>query len=222
MPQPVFVGVDAPLIIANETGRRPCERVLSRAFASREAGPHPVNLSMPHFRDGGRAMRLCRRLGLQAGLEDPRATAGVMAEVYPHPSIVCLFGLDVTLKYKARKGRTLDSRRAELLVLCDSIEGLERRDVPLRTSSSTRWGELVTMVRDAPSMAALRVPEDEIDAYVCAYTVLLHDRAGGADTLDVGDRRSGSILLVVDERAREDIARARATLLEQGSIPTVT
>lgn len=40
------VAVDAPLIIRNRVGRRPCESEISRRFSTRHASAHSSNLSL--------------------------------------------------------------------------------------------------------------------------------------------------------------------------------
>jgi predicted RNase H-like nuclease len=37
------LAIDAPLLVPNETGRRPCESELSREYGSRWASTHPSN-----------------------------------------------------------------------------------------------------------------------------------------------------------------------------------
>ncbi|WP_277872990.1 DUF429 domain-containing protein [Raineyella fluvialis] len=46
-----LVAIDAPLIVTNATGNRPCEAALNRDFARFEAGAHPSNTSRPEMRD---------------------------------------------------------------------------------------------------------------------------------------------------------------------------
>jgi predicted RNase H-like nuclease len=42
----MVVAVDAPLIIRNTTGRRPCESEISRRFGARHASTHSSNLTL--------------------------------------------------------------------------------------------------------------------------------------------------------------------------------
>src|SRR5437868_246951 len=46
---PAIVAVDAPLWVPNETGRRPGEAEIGRAFARYQAGAHPANRSRLAF-----------------------------------------------------------------------------------------------------------------------------------------------------------------------------
>ena len=56
------VAVDAPLVVINPSGNRPCEAALNRDFRRFDAGAHPANTGLAWFADGGRGARLCQRL----------------------------------------------------------------------------------------------------------------------------------------------------------------
>ena len=206
----VLVGLDAPLIVDNLTGQRPCERELAAVFAGRQAGAHPCNRSMPWFADGGRAHRLAGRLRLSL---DPHLGPGTPArtalEVYPHTTIVALFGLPRTLKYKAKARRTLEQRREAFARLFELLESLQSADPPLDLASSLDWHRLRAEVTTAPTGAALDRAEDEVDAYVCAYTALYYWRWGTQRCAVLGDDRQGAVVTPVDDAARRRLAAWR-------------
>ena len=184
------VAFDAPLIVTNATGNRPAEAALNRDFARFEAGAHPSNTGKPELVNP-RAAVLCARLGLDM---DPHTTATRRAlEVYPHPATIALFRLGRTLKYKAKPGRTLETLRAELLMLTQLLEGLATADPPLHLADHDAWRALVAAVTGAERKSELRVAEDQVDAVVCAYVALLADREPDRVTL-YGDHESGYIL----------------------------
>lgn len=200
------VGFDAPLIVRNLTGRRHCEALLSRAFAGQRAGCYPSNLSLSAFTDGGRAFELARRLGLALDPEAADATGcGLAAEVYPHSALVALFGLPERLEYKAGRGRTVESRRTEMLRLVSFLLGLTRPEpplVPLVVEAGPRWSSLTGTIPTARHVDLDRV-EDELDAHVCAYVALLlaADRADGGHRVRVlGDWSDGAVVTPVDDR----------------------
>jgi predicted RNase H-like nuclease len=122
---PCLVAIDAPLIISNPTGRRACERAISRCFSRHHAGAHSSNLSMRAFADGSRGARLCESLGLDMNpaIGRNRETRTAI-EVYPHPALVALFDLPVTLKYKAKRGRSIEQRRTAFRHLAALLESL--------------------------------------------------------------------------------------------------
>ena len=97
------VAIDAPLIVRNLTGRRRGDQLISQCFGAQ---------------NGVRGERIAAALELDVdpGFE-PRIFVRRAIEVSPHPAIVALFDLSVTLKYKAKPGRTLESRSGELSLL---------------------------------------------------------------------------------------------------------
>lgn len=201
---PVVVGFDAPLVVANPTGRRACEALVSRAFGPQRAGCYPSNTGMAAFADGGRAMALARRLDLEV---DPRRArrrrTGLAVEVFPHSALVALFGLDVRLAYKAGRGRDVGMRRGEMGRLVALIEELGDRELPLDAAAGPRWALLRSAVEAAARHADLERVEDELDAHVCAYVA----RCLAADLADSGGRvavlgqwAEGAIVTPLDER----------------------
>lgn len=164
---PCVVGIDAPLIVTNPTGSRPAEQELNKDFHRFEAGAHPANTGKPEFAGGvTRGATICKLLRLDM---DPRSGRERRAlEVYPHPATIVLFNLAKTLKYKDKRGRTLDSLRAELLRLMDLVEGLVPPD--------PTWRALRTQVEDASRKSDLGRAEDQVDAVVCAYVALMAHR----------------------------------------------
>jgi predicted RNase H-like nuclease len=197
---PCLVAFDAPLHVVNATGRRPCESLLTRAFAAQHAGTYPSNTGMPHFADGGRAVRLARRYDLAVDAHvapAPGQRRGL--EVYPHSATVAVFDLDQVLKYKARSGRTLATRRAALDRLVELIAGLAEPSGLPRLYAPHGFASLRQEIAAAPTGAALRRLEDPTDAILCAYVGMLF-LAGR--TCVIGDSETGAIVTPVQERHR--------------------
>ena len=196
--RPVLFAVDAPLVVVNRTGRRPCERALAHAFGRYWAAPHSANLGRPGFERGPRALRLAHLLGADL---DPRAARdsrhSCVLEVYPHPALVCLFGLPRRLPYKARRGRTLAERRQAFACLLELLETLVSADPPLDVPSAPRWPILRERVVSTAVGAELDRLEDEVDAYVCAYVALYHLRHGEPRSRVVGDLETGYVVVPV-------------------------
>src|SRR4051794_36373466 len=141
---PCLVAIDAPLVVTNPAGNRPCEAALNRDFARFDAGAHPGNTAKPEFATQPRGARVAELLGLDI---DPASTAPRRAiEVYPHPAIVALFRVGRTLKYKQKPGRSLPELKEELLRLMRLLEGLADADVPLRLDGNDTWKGLVAAV----------------------------------------------------------------------------
>jgi predicted RNase H-like nuclease len=194
----VVLAIDAPLIVTNAAGRRPCERVFCSALARRQAGVYPAHLNLPAFRDGVRGAALAQRLGLSL---DPAACVATPAraaiEVYPHSALISIFQLARTIKYKSRPGRRPADRRAAFDDLRGRLRALAALDPPLDVTASPRWPALTSLVEGGRLDAA----EDELDAYVCAYVAIYHRRWHGRRSLVVGDAARGYIVTPVDAAA---------------------
>lgn len=216
----VLVAIDAPLILRNETGRRPCDQLISRCFGAQHASTHSANLGLPAFAGGVRAEALAIALGLDVDPEfEPRTSVRRAIEVYPHPAIVALFDLPVTLKYKAKPGRSPESRISELSSLVQLMEGLVGAEPPLDVRSAPRWDAIKRVVSEPRSMSDLSRVEDEIDAFVCAYIALFYWWHGTDRCRVAGDTVHGYIVTPVDDAQAACIDRLAA---EQGvpSLPT--
>ncbi|MGV9801214.1 bifunctional ribonuclease/(p)ppGpp synthase [Mycobacterium sp. NPDC003449] len=182
-----LVAIDAPLIVANETGHRPAEKVFNRDFQRFDAGARPAFTERPEFKHP-RGARIAAALDLDM---DPASSSGRRAiEVYPHPATIVLFGLDKTLKYK-RGG--FDDRRRDLLTLMDHIEGLDAATPRLRANRSVAWVELRKRVEAATRPGQLDRDEDPVDAVLCAY-IALYWYHRPEDVTIYGDFASGYIV----------------------------
>jgi predicted RNase H-like nuclease len=182
-----LVAIDAPLIVRNPTGCRPCEAALNRDFQAFEAGAHPANTANPALRNP-RGARIATALTLDM---DPGSDSTRRAiEVYPHPAIIALFGLEKTLKYK--KG-SFEVRQHELLQLMTLIEGLDKATPRLRVNHNVSWVELRRRIAAATRPVQLDRDEDPVDAVVCAYVALyLYQRP--EDVTVYGDFATGYIV----------------------------
>jgi predicted RNase H-like nuclease len=184
---PCVVAFDAPLVVINPTGNRPCEAALNRDFRRFDAGTHPANTGLAWFADGGRGGRLSSALELDL---DPRSAAPRTAlEVYPHAAAVALFGLEKTLKYKQKPGRDFAVLRSELLRLIGFLETLD----DLTLVASTDWHALKKSVTDATRKSELRRAEDPVDAVLCAY-IARYATLRPQDIAIYGDTASGCIV----------------------------
>ena len=173
-----LVAIDAPLIVRNLTGCRPCETALNHDFHRFEAGAHPANAAKPEFVDP-RGARIATALTLDM---DPLSSSPRRAiEVYPHPATIVLFGLEKTLKYKRGP---FEVRQHELLQLMTLIEGLDKATPRLRVNHNVSWVELRRRVAAATRPAQLDRDEDPVDAVLCAYVALYwYHRPGRRDRI---------------------------------------
>jgi len=189
-PGAVVAAFDAPLVVRNPTGRRECEAAVQRAFGRYGAGPYPSNLANPSFAAGPRGAHLSAALGLDLSVTSGGARRAI--EVYPHPAMVVLLGLDRVIPYKAKSGRSFESLLAAFDVL---MSAMESRLVELALAESPRWWELRRLAANAVRKADLKRIEDEVDAIFCAHLAHRWHRDGTTANEVFGDDESGAIVL---------------------------
>ena len=215
----MIIAIDAPTRVPNESGRRPCEAILSRCMRRAEAGPHPANRRLLSGADGIiRGERLVAALESQGikhtpYLEMSPAPVRAAFEAFPHPAHIALFALEKTLKYKAKPGRTAEGRHIVLRQYADLLRSLTAADPPLHLSEETAdW-----MLRDPATLksAALKRHEDALDALTCAYIALYRHRWGDDRCPVVGDLESGYIVVPANETMKRCFTDAAADLTNQ-------
>jgi predicted RNase H-like nuclease len=193
---PAIVAVDAPLLVPNATGCRPAESALGAAFRAFEAGAHPANRRLLDRGEGVRGELLVERLAALGFRHVSAVGAGeggrLVTEVYPHAALVAIFGLARTLKYKARPGRSAETRRAEWRRYQALLLSLGAADPPLAGHD-----ELLAADVAALRGRALKSYEDRVDALMCAYVALYAHRWGAARCKTFGDMQTGYIFTPV-------------------------
>ncbi len=162
----LVIGIDAPLVVSNFVGERPCETTLRRCFGRYEAGPLPANRTL--FKNDVRGERLVQHLArygiTRGGSYLPRQqNVRTCYEVFPHTAHVALFHLVKTLKYKAGTGRTRETRLLAYEQLIEYIANVNLGGSPLMPPS---WLRVPHELRGA----RLKRFEDTVDALVCAFT----------------------------------------------------
>ena len=176
-----MVMVDAPIVCPNATGTRPVDRLTHKLFGRQHAGCHPANSTKCP-----RPARLTKRLaaaGCKIGW-DFKTARRLVCEVYPHPAMLRLFGLDRIVKYK--KGpvanRRKEFRRLQALLrtcLAEKFPKLKLND-EMTELLTTDWSKPV---------------EDKLDAFFCALIGYHHYLHGQGKSEVIGDRQTGFILL---------------------------
>ena len=191
-----IVAVDAPLRVPNETGTRPCDRALSADWQRFHAGAYPANRRLL-ARDGvvrGEALTaaLSERFKFYESDVIPRRTkARLVCEVYPHPALISLFGLDSILKYKRGRGRAYEERWPEFDRYRTLLRGLRKADPPLRRTKKLLTGTDIFGLRGG----ALQRYEDALDALTCAYVASYFWRYGPGSVKRYGSLEEGHILV---------------------------
>ncbi|HIK08780.1 MAG TPA: DUF429 domain-containing protein [Oscillatoriaceae cyanobacterium M33_DOE_052] len=189
-PQSAIVAVDAPTIITNATGMRTADRLTHKYFGRYHAGAYPASL---RSRFADRTVALGRSLGDRGFAHAPtiakRTPGRYQIEVYPHPAIVNLFGLNQILKYK--KG-PLAHRQLELAKLHQYIgEILPRLEPPLAPDTIGKIPQVQTKL----TLKTFKAIEDQLDALLCAYIGAYWWYWGEERNLVLGNGAEGYIVI---------------------------
>ncbi len=198
------VMVDAPLVVPNAGGMRPCDRLTHVRFGRQHAGAYPANRANMGRWNGGRPRGEALReglalLGFSAGLlpSPPVAPGRYLFECYPHPAHIRLFGLRRVLKYKVkRQGYPLARREFARYLEC--LMGLREPRLRLAPDLAASLD-----VRRAVGRA-YKEREDRLDALFCAYLAALVP-LGRLEML--GAPEEGSIVVPLSPRADPGGAR---------------
>ncbi|GAP95447.1 DUF429 domain-containing protein [Leptolyngbya sp. NIES-2104] len=184
-PDSAIVAVDAPTIIPNQTGMRLPDRLAHKHFGRYHAGCYPANLGLPFAdRTVGLGLSLESRGFEHAPTIEAQRSGRYQIEVFPHPAMVHLFGLNQILKYK--KG-TIAQRKPELEKLRQFIlERLPQIEPKLK---------LETLPEIPNKGADLKAVEDQFDSLICAYVAAYWWYWGAEKNLVLGDRASGYIVV---------------------------
>ncbi|BAU11574.1 hypothetical protein LEP3755_20730 [Leptolyngbya sp. NIES-3755] len=184
-PDSAIVAVDAPTIIPNQTGMRLPDRLAHKHFGRYHAGCYPANLGLPFAdRTVGLGLNLEARGFEHAPTIEAQHPGRYQIEVFPHPAMVHLFGLNQILKYK--KG-TIAQRKPELEKLRQFIlERLPQIEPRLK---------LETLPEIPNKGVDLKAVEDQLDSLICAYVAAYWWYWGAEKNLVLGDRASGYIVV---------------------------
>ena len=158
------LAIDAPLIIENLTGQRPCETAVGRVYGRREASCHTSNRRLY---PSAASVELAKELVAAGYIHAPRAgtdAAKILLEVYPHAGLVALFDLAKSLKYK--KGSAAQ-KRLGLGVLTRYLRQLTLA-VPV-VRDNPRFAALMAVRLAELGGRGLKAHEDKLDAFFCAY-----------------------------------------------------
>jgi predicted RNase H-like nuclease len=96
-----MIAVDAPTLIPKATGMRLPDKLTHKHFDRYHAGCYPANLGRPFAqRTVDFGLSLEARGFVHVLTIVPQKLSSYQIEVFPHPAIVHLFGLNRILKYK--------------------------------------------------------------------------------------------------------------------------
>jgi len=190
-----LVAIDAPLIVPNVTGQRPCEKMLAHDFGKFDASPHTSNLQ--RLKGRVRGADVVEALALLGFSHDPNPRCDrctdrrLVFEVYPHPGHIVLFQRERIVKYK--KG-TVAKKRVGLRELQGELEKLFFDAGDPRLESTQALQEVLRRPLQELRGKALKEHEDLLDALFCAYLALYYWAWGSERCTMYGDLETGYII----------------------------
>jgi len=181
------IAIDAPLVVANATGIRECEREVAQRYSQWQVYANPSNLALPRL--GGVTLR--KRLE-QAGFtytdgsRPPLPDEVQFFECYPYTTLVGApeLGYDVERPRYKRFNPALPSpaaRRDFRAAECDDLLQRMLRLTTIRPSLDLRSHPTTAALLEQPSPlndAAYKHREDLLDATLCAWTAALWAQFG--------------------------------------------
>jgi predicted RNase H-like nuclease len=146
-PTSTLIGIDAPLIVNNESGNRQTEIDFLKDYAKYGLGVYPVNRQL-----------LLKTYGVLTGVElFTKMPSYSFIEVYPHATILNLFHNQKVLPYKYKKGRNKAFYIEQLEIYTDYLSGV--------------IDNINLKLFDTSTLKTLKHYEDYLDSITCAYTV---------------------------------------------------
>jgi len=146
-PSEAIIGVDAPLIVNNESGNRCTEVEFLKSYSKYKLGAYPVNRRL-----------LTKSYGLIVGEELSKILkAYELVEVYPHATILNLFNDAKVLPYKYKKGRNKAFYMEQLVRYTGFLESVTPN--------------LDKKLFDGSTLKTLKKYEDYLDSITCAYSL---------------------------------------------------
>ena len=185
-----IIAVDAPTIIPNQTGTRLPDRLTHKYFGKYHAGCYPANLNRPFASRTVNFGNELREKGFfHAPTITPQKPGRYQIEVFPHPAIVHLFGLEKILKYK--KGKLADKKRELTLFKNYIVTVLPQLEPKLCLTGDTVLPDL----KDSVAGKTLKAIEDKLDSLICAYVAAYWWYWGETKNLVLGDETEGYIVV---------------------------
>ena len=186
-----ILAVNAPIIVENSGGQRPCDLQLQEHFGGHHVDEYHVNtVNASHPRTIGRALI---RMGFDA---DPRAATDRVVETCNQAAQILLFELDRPIRLKAGPVGARKDAVARFRETAASM--LNEADPPLEPSRALDK----LLQADLPASNGSRVGEleEQLEAVLCAYTAAYLELRGPESCAFLGDLRDGYILLPTTRR----------------------
>jgi predicted RNase H-like nuclease len=188
----LLVGIDQPLIVKNQAGRRAVEATVSHVIGRRGGGVQPANRSRTGmFCDDAPIWEFLKLLGPDIDpLNALVSRRGVHAiEVYPAAANIVLFQdaaiVEPLLKYNPTRKKTF--RLTDWQELCDRVAHDVRSAQMLELAN---W-----CARAAANPAPRKADQDILDSIICLLVAVRWRERGMAESLVLGDMESGYMVI---------------------------
>ena len=155
----VYIGVDAPLIVPNETGNREIEKKFNKDFAKYKISMLPANRKLlTKYSSKIRSEVLFKKL-TACGFGRDYKSDKVIFEVYTHSTIAMYFNNHKILPYKRKKGRNTAFIKEQLNIYKNYLKKEILSHEILKKDISSLKGQ------------ALKDYEDMLDSLTCAFCI---------------------------------------------------
>ena len=208
---PALIAIDAPLVVPNVNGARLSDRIVSQVFRRFQAGTHPANrINLGRYGNPPGDIRgetLATQLQTQLGFAHspyvwPSQLSRQFFECYPHPAMVVLFDLQMTLKYKRKLRSVANDRFAAYDALQQHLRNLA--DISVTPRLLIPPDLLNRDTREIVGGVALKQYEDLLDSIVCAYTAFYYWWWGTERNFVFGDLANGYIVTPITPVLRQE------------------
>jgi putative endonuclease len=155
----IYVGIDAPLVVPNESGNRDVEKEFNKDFAKYKISMLPANKKLlSKYSASIRSVELFQRL-CASGFKREYDAQRVIYEVYTHSTIAMLWNNHKILPYKRKKGRDSTFIKEQLEVYKSYLSKVFYAHQILKEELNELRGK------------KLKDYEDILDALTCAYAI---------------------------------------------------
>lgn len=181
-----IAAVNAPIIVENLSGARPCDKLLQEHFGRFRIDEYSNNtVSASHPRTMGRALQ---RMGFEP---NPSAEGDRLLETHTQAAQVMLFGVDRPVRTKSGP---IGARKEGVARLRELIaERLLQGELPLVASPAL--DQLMSLHLPDLNGTRLGELEERIDALIVGYVAAWFALRGGDQCAFLGDLERGYILL---------------------------
>ena len=191
---PLQIAIDAPLIVPNENGSRPCDRL----FRKHRVHGHALGIFVSNRAFLNKTYGMIRGELLTQALLDyfpqcsltanPTNSASWIIETFPTALVYGLFPELTPIEHKIKSKKPYAHYQNDMRRLLSSIESMLKE-----LKNPTTIIEQIEDWRTKINKKNHKYIEDAVDGFLCAYGLYLMDK-GGAQVVSFGDEENGFIV----------------------------